>query len=115
MKTHLLTVTNQAGLVTEWTVATGCNLREVLLDKGLSPYTALTQRWNCGGRGICATCGVWIRRGIPEPEHWHDNLADQFGYPRLSCQIVVDQDMSILLPQKKIWGKRDTNRKRRRD
>lgn len=93
-------------------VEDGTNLRLLLLEKGLSPYTALTRVANCGGRGICATCGVWIDDGEPPPEHWHDKLAARFGYPRLSCQISVHQDMVVqLVADKRIWGDRDPARK----
>jgi ferredoxin len=90
----------------ELVVAVGANLRQTLLDAGLSPYAALTRRANCGGRGVCATCGVWLDDG-PTPGHWHDRLAERFGYPRLSCQVTVEQDMVVwLLPEKRIWGGR---------
>ncbi len=94
------------------TVPAGANLRQVLLDATLSPYTILTRRANCGGRGICATCGVWIDADEPAPEHWHDKLAAQFGYPRLSCQITIQDDMTVRLVQDKwIWGSRDAARR----
>jgi ferredoxin len=94
------------------TVPEGANLRQVLLDAHLSPYTLLTRRANCGGRGICATCGVWIDAGEPAPEHWHDKLAAQFGYPRLSCQIMIQNDMTVRLVEDKwIWGSRDAARR----
>lgn len=87
-------------------VATGSNLRQVLLDNGLSPYAALTQRANCGGRGLCATCGVWPEEDIM-PKQWHDKIGRRFGYPRLSCQISVDTDMVVyLIPEKWVWGRR---------
>jgi len=89
----------------------GANLRRVLLDHDLSPYVPLTERLNCGGRGICATCGVRLGASAPEPSHWHDRLARNFGYPRLSCQITVDRDLTVrLLPEKTIWGGRTTGR-----
>ena len=88
---------------TELTVERGRVLREVLLEAGCSPYSRLTERANCGGRGLCATCGVRIAERV-EPEHWHDNLADRFGYPRLSCQITVEQDLRVELVEKVIWG-----------
>lgn len=94
-------------------VKDGANLREVLLAHGISPYASLTQRLNCGGRGLCATCGVWIDEDSPVPEHWHDRLAADFGYPRLSCQITVNTDMTIrLVEDKVIWGGRDAQRAR---
>lgn len=87
-------------------VRRGSNLRRALLDAGLSPYTALTRRANCGGRGLCATCGVWFD-DPPPPVHWHDRMAARWGYPRLSCQITVDRDMTVrLLDDKWIWGPR---------
>ncbi len=86
---------------------TGRSLRSVLLEADLSPYTSLTAYANCGGRGICATCGVRVR-DTTEPTHWHDRLADRFGYPRLSCQIVVMEDMTIeLVEEKRVWGRRE--------
>ena len=90
---------------TELTVERGRVLRDVLMEAGLSPYSRLTERANCGGRGICATCGVRLVEGI-EPEHWHDKLAERFGYPRLSCQIEVEQDVRVELVEKVVWGNR---------
>lgn len=92
-------------------VEKGTNLRQLLLENGFSPYTTLTQIANCGGRGICATCGVWIEAGEPAPNHWHDKLASQFGYPRLSCQVTVLEDLTVrILPDKFIWGGRKSER-----
>jgi ferredoxin len=85
----------------------GANLRRVLLRHGLSPYTRWTRHLNCGGRGLCATCGVRIEDPAPPPTHWHDRLAARFGYPRLSCQITVTRPLAVrLLPEKIIWGGR---------
>jgi ferredoxin len=95
------------GEETVLTTTPGRNLRALLLDAGLSPYTRLTSRANCGGHGICATCGVRIRAGAEPPTHWHDRLADRFGYPRLSCQVTVDDDMTVDLPEKVVWGGRE--------
>ncbi|HAA12775.1 MAG TPA: (2Fe-2S)-binding protein [Cytophagales bacterium] len=87
-------------------VPIGSNLREVLVAGGLSPYTRWTRRLNCGGRGLCATCGVWIEENEPAPNHWHDRLAKRYGYSRLSCQIRVESAMTIRLDtEKQIWGK----------
>lgn len=110
----------------------GAVLRDVLLAADCSPYTRLTERANCGGRGICATCGVRVliedepdqntaedsagtdsdhsqgddQQSTPAPEHWHDALADRFGYPRLSCQITVEEPIRVRIPEKLIWGDR---------
>jgi len=80
-------------------------LRDALLDEGVSPYAPATRRLNCGGRGLCATCGVRIREG-PSPDHWHDRVAERFGYPRLSCQILVEEPMTVELVDKHVWGRR---------
>lgn len=93
---------------TELTVERGRVLRDVLLEADFSPYSRLTERANCGGRGLCATCGVRLVEGI-EPEHWHDKLAERFGYPRLSCQIEVDRDLRVELVEKVVWGSRRSN------
>lgn len=85
-------------------VAAGTVLRDALLDAGLSPYTALTQRANCGGRGLCATCGVFLDPA-PPARHWHDRLAAAWGYPRLSCQVRVARDLAVEIPDKAVWGK----------
>lgn len=88
------------------TTPVGVNLRAFLCDHDLSPYTRYTERVNCGGRGLCATCGVRIIDGAHPPEHWHDRVADRFGYPRLSCQITVERDLIVRIPEKRIWGSR---------
>lgn len=96
---------------TEIEVESGANLRRSLLENGFTPYTAITKVANCGGHGICATCGVWIDSNEPAPQHWHDRLANRFGYPRLSCQITVNDDMTVrVLDDKFIWGDRDPKR-----
>jgi ferredoxin len=89
------------------TAPTGATLRDVLVDAGKSPYTRLTERLNCGGRGLCATCGVRIDESTePEPTHWHDDVASRWGYPRLCCQIRLESDLRVRIPQKVIWGRR---------
>lgn len=91
----------------ELSVPVGATLREVLLEAELSPYTRWTARANCGGRGLCATCGVRLRDDAA-PEHWHDKLAERFGYPRLSCQIEVTDDLVVELDrEKRVWGRRE--------
>lgn len=105
--TVTLTVLHDTNEETRLEVEPGANLREVLLEAGLSPYTRWTRQLNCGGRGLCATCGVRLQRGAPEPHHWHDRAAARWGYPRLSCQITIREPMTVaLLEDKIIWGGR---------
>jgi len=84
----------------------GATLRDALLAGDCSPYAALAERANCGGRGLCATCGVRFE-DPPAPEGWHDRLAARFGYPRLSCRITVREDCAVEIPQKRYWGGRE--------
>lgn len=53
----------------------------------------------CGGQSQCTTCRVEFEEGEPGvmTEAEYDKLTDidQFGNLRLSCQIVVDRDMTI--------------------
>ncbi|WP_323675878.1 2Fe-2S iron-sulfur cluster-binding protein [Halorubellus sp. PRR65] len=82
-------------------------VRDALLDADLPPYTRLTERANCRGRGLCATCGVRLHDDT-DPDHWHDALADRFGYPRLSCQIQIQDGLVVELDtEKRIWGHRE--------
>ena len=91
-------------------VERGTILRTALLDAGISPYTRWTRKLNCGGRGLCATCGVYVRGAQPEPTHWHDGAAAKYGYPRLACQVRVDGPMCVSLVHDKIvWGARDAH------
>jgi ferredoxin len=82
----------------------GTVLRDLLLEHGLSPYGSVSRITNCGGRGLCGTCGVEFEGEAPTPEHWHDRAAATFGYPRLSCQIRVDAPLTVRLPEKVLWG-----------
>jgi ferredoxin len=84
-------------------VERGQMLRDALLDRGFEVYGTVSKHANCGGRGLCATCTVDIDPQIA-PEHWHDHAAVQFGYPRLSCQITVEEPLTVRLLDKHVWG-----------
>jgi len=101
-----ITVETPDGETHSLTAETGAVLRDVLLDADLSPHGRYARRVNCGGRGLCATCGVRLA-APPDPDHWHDDLADRFGYPRLSCQIAVRDGMRVKLLDKRVWGSRE--------
>ncbi len=97
----------------EFEVEKGSNLRRALLREGFSPYTKVTHNKNCGGMGICATCGVWIHNPEPDPTHWHDRIAKKHGYPRLSCQIYVHKPITVEAVEGKVlWGLRDMRRRK---
>jgi ferredoxin len=103
---HTVTVSYPDGVET-LTVPDGTVLRDALREAGLSPHSRVGRRLNCGGRGLCATCGVRLA-DPPDPDHWHDDLADRFSYPRLSCQIRVTRDLRVTIPEKLVWGGRET-------
>jgi ferredoxin len=90
----------------EWTVEVerGANLRQALIENGFDVYGTVSRYANCGGRGLCGTCGVAIHEGAPEPSQWHDEAAERWGYPRLSCQIDVQEPMTVELLDKLVWG-----------
>jgi ferredoxin len=53
----------------------------------------------CGGHASCTTCRVEFADGEPDvmTKAEHEKLSDinQLGAMRLSCQIVVDRDMTV--------------------
>jgi ferredoxin len=53
----------------------------------------------CGGNARCTTCRVTFQEGEPEQmtEAEYNKLkqVELYGEARLSCQIVVDHDMSV--------------------
>jgi ferredoxin len=92
------------GTETTLRVSEGAVLRDALLDTGFDVYGRVSRRVNCGGRGLCGTCGVRVREGTPAPEQWHDAAAERWGYPRLSCQVRVTEPMTVELVEKVVWG-----------
>jgi len=102
-----ITVETPDGAVRELAAESGAILRAVLLEAGISPHGRYARRLNCGGNGLCATFGVRVADD-PDPDHGHDDLADRFGYPRLSCQLRVREGMRVQVLDKRVWGSRET-------
>jgi ferredoxin len=98
-----ITVRASDGEETIIAVERGRNLRDALLEHGFPVYGTVSRHANCGGRGLCATCTVEVDPA-PEPTHWHDAAAVRFGYPRLSCQIAVEEPLTVRLLDKHVWG-----------
>ncbi len=84
-------------------VRSGTVLRDALLEHGFEVYGSVSRVANCGGRGICGTCGVRIREG-PPAAGIHDAAAKRWGYPRLSCRIRVTEPITVELVEKLMWG-----------
>jgi ferredoxin len=89
---------------TDLEVEEGRVLRDALREAGLAVYGPVSRHANCGGRGLCGTCGVRIEEGAPAPEQWHDAASVRWGYPRLSCQIRVTEPMTVEVVEKVVWG-----------
>ena len=84
-------------------VPSGTVLRDALSERGFSVYGSVSRVANCGGRGICGTCGVRIEESVPAAGY-HDAAAKRFGYPRLSCRITVTEPLTVELIEKVLWG-----------
>ncbi|NBU63302.1 MAG: (2Fe-2S)-binding protein [Chloroflexia bacterium] len=88
MPTITILPTNQ-----QVTVTVGTRLVNAIEDAGV----AIGHR--CGGQSKCTTCRVAIQAGEPSTmtEHEHNKLKERefLGQYRLSCQIVVEHDMTV--------------------
>lgn len=84
-------------------VRAGTVLRDALLEHGFEVYGRLSRVANCGGRGLCGTCGVRIEESVPAAGP-HDAAAKRWGYPRLSCRIRVTRPLTVTLVEKAVWG-----------
>ncbi len=84
-------------------VEPGTVLRDALSANGFEVYGRVSRVANCGGRGLCGTCGVRIEES-PPAAGYHDAAARRWGYPRLSCRIEVTEPLTVELVEKVVWG-----------
>ena len=105
-ETVTLTV-REDGVETTIETERGTVLREALRAHGFEVYGSISRVANCGGRGVCGTCGVRVTgadgESIPAAGR-HDAAAKRWGYPRLSCQIRVREPMLVEVIDKVVWG-----------
>ncbi|QLG50997.1 2Fe-2S iron-sulfur cluster-binding protein [Natrinema halophilum] len=89
----------------------GDNLRQTLLDAGLTPHNGAAQYTNCHGNGICGTCAVEIVRGdVSDPS---DKERRRLKLPphspdsglRLSCQLPIEDDL-VVRKHAGFWGQK---------
>ncbi len=79
----------------------GANLRATLLTEGVRVYKwpRNYRPFNCGGNGLCCTCAVEIVAGddhlSPVNGKERAQLKMAAGVRRLSCQCVVEGDVTI--------------------
>lgn len=82
----------------------GQSLRDVLLGSGLDVYGGKAKLTNCGGGGVCGTCGVgviaedWEERPAFEAQ----KLKKYDSTCRLSCNTKVEGDCEVIISPPKI-------------
>ena len=93
--------------------------KKIEVENGLSVMEGAIQNdipgidADCGGGMACATCHVYVKDDwfskLPEKENGEDDMLDQAYQPnsssRLSCQIIVSDDLNGLvvhLPEKQV-------------
>lgn len=77
----------------------GANLREALLDAGITLYPFVFALLNCRGRGLCGTCRVKVPEGEDNlgarTDREQAKLRGAAGGIRLACQVAVRGDCRI--------------------
>jgi ferredoxin len=86
-------------------VEAGTNLRDAMLQLGVTPYSGLSMFTNCRGNNFCGTCAVEIVDGKGASPRSQDEEATLVGNLaiakvvdknlRLSCQTTVTGDMVV--------------------
>ena len=79
--------------------AKGCNIRQILTDRGINVYQSLTRWTNCKGKQLCGTCIVNVseggestnRKSVDEESTLRENPP---GY-RLSCLAFAYGDVTV--------------------
>ena len=92
-----------------WTVEClkGQVLRDVLLQVNLDVYDMKDKMMNCGGGGVCGTCVM--RMVVADDDGWEPRpgmeekrLKRYAPNARLSCNLVVEGDVTIELKPRKV-------------
>ena len=103
-----VTYIEHSGQKHEIEIANGLTVMEGAVQNDIPGIDA-----DCGGGMACATCHVYVKDDwfskLPEKENGEDDMLDQAYQPnsssRLSCQIIVSDDLNGLvvhLPEKQV-------------
>jgi ferredoxin len=89
----------------ELEVPKGANLRQAMMENGISPYAGVNKKLNCGGHARCGTCRVYLKQGDDNagPRTLMERIRTALGAfsighedeVRLSCQTTVEGDMTV--------------------
>jgi len=73
-------------------------LREIALESGVYPNREWFRGFNCGGRGLCGTCKVWVKESKPGATSAvtiRERLHGLGDGRRLACQTRVKADIEV--------------------
>lgn len=93
-------VTDRVGMVHKIPALLGWRVMEIIRDNGLAIKA------ECGGALLCATCHVYVDKAwaprIPPPREDErdmiiDSALDPKDQSRLSCQIIMTQELNGLM------------------
>jgi ferredoxin len=78
----------------------GDELREVLLEAGLSPHNGASNYANCGGRALCGTCAVEVEGETSAMTDDERGRLSKWPHDpdsglRLACQTHVEGDLEV--------------------
>lgn len=79
-------------------VQAGRTLREIALEAGVYPNREWFRGFNCGGRGLCGTCKVWVKEskaGAASSPTLSEKLRGLGDGRRLACQTRVMGDLEL--------------------
>ncbi len=79
-------------------VKAGRSVRDVALEAGIYPNREFFRGFNCGGRGLCGTCKVWVRELTDHATSAPNRREKFYGMGdgrRLACQTRVQGDVEV--------------------
>ena len=77
-------------------VTEGSPLLDVAEQHGVMIYRGMWPNWNCGGRGICGRCKVWIPDSSSvSPPSGPERVRRIKGEQRMSCQVEILGDTEV--------------------